>query len=208
MEQVTVINHPVLQHKLSFLRDKNTEPAEFRRITKEVSKYIVYEATKDLKMEKMSISTPLADAQVDRIVDPPIVVSVMRAGNGMLDSILEVLPFAGAGHIGIYRDKFIKNTVEYYFKIPNNSKGKTVLLLDPLIATGDTAIACIDRLKNYEVGEIRFLSLLSSKKGLEDVISAHPDVKIFTLGIDTEMNEKGYIIPGLGDAGDRLFKTT
>lgn len=208
MKQVTVIDHPVLQHKLSFLRDKNTEPAEFRRITKEVSKYIVYEATKDLKMEEIGISTPLADAKVNRIVDPPIVVSVMRAGNGMLDSILEVLPFAGAGHIGIYRDKFIKNTVEYYFKIPNNSKGKTVLLLDPLVATGDTAIACIDRLKNYEVGEIRFLSLLSSQKGLEDVISAHPDVKIYTLGIDTEMNEKGYIIPGLGDAGDRLFKTT
>ena len=208
MKQVTVIDHPVLQHKLSFLRDKNTEPAEIRRITKEVSKYIVYEATKDLKMEEIGISTPLADAKVNRIVDPPIVVSVMRAGNGMLDSILEVLPFAGAGHIGIYRDKFIKNTVEYYFKIPNNSKGKTVLLLDPLVATGDTAIACIDRLKNYEVGEIRFLSLLSSQKGLEDVISAHPDVKIYTLGIDTEMNEKGYIIPGLGDAGDRLFKTT
>lgn len=208
MKNVTVINHPVLNHKLGYLRDENTDAAEFRRITKEVSKYIAYEATKEFSTTKEPIKTPMGPTQVERITEPPIVVSVMRAGNGMLDSILEVLPFAGAGHIGIYRDKFIKNTVEYYFKIPDNSKDKKVLMLDPLIATGDTAIACIDRLKNYEVGDIYFLSILASEKGLKDITDAHPDVKIFTLSIETEMNENGYLIPGLGDAGDRLFRTT
>lgn len=208
MENVTVIEHPVLKHKLGFLRDKNTDAAEFRRITKEVSKYIAYEATKSFSTNSEKVQTPMGPAEVERIAEPPIVVSVMRAGNGMIDSVLEVLPFAGAGHIGIYRDKFINNTVEYYFKIPDNSKGKKVLLLDPLIATGDTAIACLDRLKNYEVGEIYFLSLLASEQGLADISSAHPDVKIFTLAIETEMNENGYLIPGLGDAGDRLFRTT
>ncbi|MFK8136984.1 MAG: uracil phosphoribosyltransferase [Bdellovibrionales bacterium] len=207
MKNVTVIKHPLLQHKLAFLRDKTTDSAEFRRITKEVSKYIAYEASRELEQEKVKIETPIASTTVEKISKPPIVVSIMRAGNGMLDSVLEAMPFAGAGHIGIYRDKFIHNTVEYYFKIPDDCKGKPVFLLDPLIATGDTALASIDRLKNYEVGSISLLSLLASEEGLQLISEAHPDVRIFTLEIEKEMNENKYLVPGLGDAGDRLFRT-
>ncbi|WP_413584740.1 uracil phosphoribosyltransferase [Bdellovibrio sp. HCB274] len=203
-----VINHPLLRHKLGYLRDRNTYSHDFRELVKEVTKILVYEAMKDWShMEKVTIETPMSPATAYRISNPPIVVSVMRAGNGMLDAALSMLPFASTGFIGIYRDKFINNTVEYYFKMPPEVLGREVLLCDPLIATADTIIACIDRLKSYGVGKIKVLSILVSEKGLEKIQHFHPDVEILTLDIETEMNDMGYLIPGLGDAGDRLFQT-
>lgn len=207
MKNFILLEHPLLQHKLGFLRDKDTKSSEFRSIMRELSRYLAYEATKDLKTFVEMVETPLAPCRVERIKDPPIIVSIMRAGNGMLDALLTTLPFASAGHIGIYRDKFINNTVEYYFKIPEKCKGRTILLCDPLIATADTAIASIERLKQYEVGEIRMLSILAAKSGLEALFEVHPDVKVYAIGLESEVNEKGYLIPGLGDAGDRLFQT-
>ncbi len=201
------VKHPLIDHKLGFLRDKSTGSDEFRRIVTELTKFLAFEATKDLSLNSEKIETPIAPATVKRIDNPPVVVSIMRAGNGMIDSMLTLLPFCSAGHIGIYRDKFINNTVEYYFKLPENIKGKEILLVDPLLATGDTAIASLDRLKQYEVGKIKMLTILSCKKGIERVQHFHEDVDIYTLSSQEELNEKGYLVPGLGDAGDRLFRT-
>lgn len=202
------INHPLIDHKLAFLRDERTNCDEFRRIMIELTKILAFEATKDLELINDQINTPITKgAMVKKIQNPPVIVSIMRAGNGMIDSMLTLLPFCSAGHIGIYRDKFIDNTVEYYFKLPENVKGKNILLLDPLLATGDTAIASLDRLKQYEVGKIKMLTILSCQVGLDKVHHFHPDVDIFTLSSSEELNEKGYLVPGLGDAGDRLFGT-
>lgn len=208
MKNVTVIDHPLLRHKLGYLRDKTTNSAEFREIVKEISKILAYEAMKGWnQMENVSIETPIAKTTTERIVNPPVVVSIMRAGNGMLDAVLSMIPISSAGYIGIYRDKFIHNTVEYYFKMPENVKGKDILLCDPLIATADTIVAAIDRLKQYDTGKIKVLSILASKVGLEKVLHFHPDVEIYTVNIEQEINEVGYLVPGLGDAGDRLFQT-
>ena len=206
--QITVINHPLLKHKLGYLRDKRTNSVEFRDLVKEISVVLAYEAMRDwTDMTKINIETPIAKTQVDRILNAPVIVSVMRAGNGMLDSILSVIPFASAGFIGIYRDKFIHNTVEYYFKMPEDIKGRMAILCDPLVATADTMIAAIDRLKSYEVKEIKILTILLSEFAKEKIQNLHPDVDIFTLNIEPEINELGYLVPGLGDAGDRLYQT-
>lgn len=208
MKNVTVIEHPLLKHKLGYLRDKTTNSAEFRELVKEISKILAYEAMRDWnQLESISIETPITKTKTERIKNPPVIVSIMRAGNGMLDAVLSMIPISSAGYIGIYRDKFIKNTVEYYFKMPENVKGKDILLCDPLIATADTIVAAIDRLKQYEVGKIKVLSILASKVGLEKVLHFHPDVEIYTLNIEQEINEVGYLVPGLGDAGDRLYQT-
>lgn len=205
---VKIIDHPLLKHKLGYLRDKNTYSHEFRELVKEVSKVLIYEAMRDWKnIESVDIETPIAKAQAERIVQPPVVVSIMRAGNGMLEGALSMIPFASTGFIGIYRDKFIHNTVEYYFKMPQDIKGKQVLLCDPLIATADTMIAALDRLKNYDVAKIKVITILASKSGLEKVHHFHPDIEIYTLNVENEMNDMGYLVPGLGDAGDRLFQT-
>lgn len=202
------IEHPLLKHKLGYLRDKNTLSKEFREMMSEISRILAYEVMKDWNdFEQQSIETPLAEAKIDRIVNPPVVVSVLRAGNGMLDGVLSMIPFAQVGFIGIYRDKFINNTVEYYFKMPANVKGKRVILCDPLLATGDTLIACIDRLKSYDVGRIQVVSVLASSFGLERINHFHPDVDFYFVEEEKDLNEKGYLIPGLGDAGDRLFQT-
>lgn len=206
-KNVFEIKHPLIEHKLAFLRDKNTASDEFRRIIVELTKFLAFEATKDLELTKDIIETPITKAEVQKIKNPPVIVSIMRAGNGMIDSMLTLLPFCSAGHVGIYRDKFIDNTVEYYFKLPENSKGKDILLVDPMLATGDTAVASLDRLKQYEVGNIKLLTILASQYGIERVHHFHEDVEIFTLSAQEELNKKGYLIPGLGDAGDRLFNT-
>lgn len=206
--QLTVLNHPLLRHKLGFLRDKNTSSAEFRDLVKEISRVLAHEVMRDWQeMTTVDIMTPIAPTTVERIQNPPVVVSIMRAGNGMLDGVLSMLPFASIGYIGIYRDKFIQNTVEYYFKMPADIRGKMALLCDPLIASADTMIAAIDRLKSYEVERIRVLSILVSQFAVERLRHFHPDVDIFTLNVETEMNEHGYLVPGLGDAGDRLYQT-
>lgn len=207
MKNLTLVSHPIITHTLTRLRDKNTTPSAFRRKLYEISRLIAYEATRDLPLTSTEIETPMAKMKSDRITDVPVIVSIMRAGNGMLEGLLAMMPFAAAGHIGIYRDKFIKNTVEYYFKVPENIKGRRIFLADPLLATGDTAVACVDRLKQYEVGPITMLCVLCSKEGLAKLAHFHPDVKVYAVSVEPEMNERGYLIPGLGDAGDRLYQT-
>jgi len=208
MEKLTIISHPVLQHKLTLLRSKETKSCEFRRLLNEISGLLAYESTKELALKHVDIETPLEKMQGEAVAQAPIIVSIMRAGNGMLDGLLNMLPFASAGHIGIYRDKFIQNTVEYYFRLPKESTGKEVILADPLLATGDTAIACIDRLKQYGVGKITMICILVSQKGVDKLHHFHPDVKIIAISKERDLNEKGHLLPGLGDAGDRLYKTT
>ena len=208
MGQVQIVDHPLLQHKLSYLRDKGTSSAEFREIVKEISRILAFEVMRDWKeMREHEIETPMAKTRVKRIHNAPVVVSIMRAGNGMLDAILSMIPFASVGFIGIYRDKFIHNTVEYYFKMPADINGKMAILCDPLVATADTMIAAIDRLKSYEVKEIRVLTILASQVAIDRIHQFHPDVKILTLSVEREVNDSGYLVPGLGDAGDRLYQT-
>jgi len=207
MKNLSLVDHPIVRHSLTKLRDKNTDSATFRRELNEISRLIAYEATRDLKTEIIETETPLAKAKSERIKNWPVIVSIMRAGNGMLDGLLAMMPFAAAGHIGIYRDKFINNTVEYYFKMPTNIEGQHVFLADPLLATGDTAVACVDRLKQFGVKSISLLCILCSKSGLEKLEYFHPDVKVYAVSVEPEMNELGYLIPGLGDAGDRLYRT-
>lgn len=207
-KQVHILDHPLLRHKLGYLRAQTTQSNEFREITKEVSRILAYEALRNWnEFDQTEIQTPLAKTKVHRIVNPPVVVSIMRAGNGMLDAVLSMIPFASTGFIGIYRDRFIHSTVEYYFKMPQDIKGRVAILCDPLIASGDTIIAAIERLKSHEVKSIQVLNILISQHALARLEELHPDVEIFTLNIEKEMNEEGYLVPGLGDAGDRLFQT-
>ncbi|MGE4130439.1 MAG: uracil phosphoribosyltransferase [Bdellovibrionales bacterium] len=206
--KLTVLDHPLLQHKLGYLRDKNTSSSEFRELVKEISRILAHEVMRSgPEVQKVEIETPIARTEVSRIVNAPVVVSIMRAGNGMLDAVLSMIPFASAGFIGIYRDKFIHSTVEYYFKMPSNVQGKTVIVCDPLVATADTALAAIDRLKSHQVGEIRFLTILMSETAVQRIHEYHPDVHLFTLNVEKTVNEHGYLVPGLGDAGDRLYQT-
>jgi uracil phosphoribosyltransferase len=207
-KNLVIVDHPLVRHKLGYIRDKNTHSYEFRELVKEVSRILAYEAMREWdRLESVEIETPLAKARVSRICEPPVVVSIMRAGNGMLDPVLSMIPFASAGFIGIYRDKFIHNTVEYYFKMPAEIRGRVSIICDPIIATGDTALAAVERLKSYEVGNIKILSLLISEYALKRLTEAHPDVQIYTLEVEKEMNENGYLLPGLGDSGDRLYQT-
>jgi uracil phosphoribosyltransferase len=203
-----IVNHPLLRHKLGYLRDRNTPSAGFRELVKEISRSLAYEVMRDWKdVAKIKIETPIAEAMVDRIQNPPVVVSIMRAGNGMLDPVLSMIPFASAGFIGIYRDKFIHDTVEYYFKMPSDIKGRLAILCDPLISTADTMLAAIDRLKSYEVKRVKVMCILISEFAVERIQHFHPDVEIFALDVEKEINELGYLVPGLGDAGDRLYQT-
>lgn len=208
MKNVRVIDHPLLRHKLGYLRDERTTSNDFRELVKEISRILAHEVMRDWKeMATISIKTPIAPARVERIQNPPVVVSVMRAGNGMLDAVLSMIPFASAGFIGIYRDRFIHNTVEYYFKMPTKIEGKTAILCDPLVATADTMIAAIDRLKAHDVKKIKILTILVSKQAVDRIHKLHPDVEVFTLSVEKKMTEEGYLVPGLGDAGDRLYQT-
>ncbi len=207
MQNVKIVEHPVLQHKLTIMRDVNAPSLVFRRTLNEASRILAYEATRDLETKEVEVTTPLETTKGKLIKDDLIIVPIMRAGLGMMDGFLDALPFASVGHVGIYRDKQMNHTVEYYFKLPPNHKGKKILLVDPLLATGDTAIATINRLKEYEVGPIRMVTLLSGKIGIDKIFKSHPDVEIYTASVERELNDKGYLLPGLGDAGDRLFQT-
>ncbi len=207
MKNVTVIEHPIIAHKLGYLRNKHTTPHEFRQIFNELGAILAYEATRDLRTTTVSIETPMQPAKVQRIGEQVVVATVLRAAEGMLPAFMQMLPFAHFGHIGIYRDKFMNQTVEYYFKLPKDAEGQKLMLLDPLLATGDTCLAALERLKQYKVGPIKVITLLSSKVGIAKVLDAHPDVHIFTLSIEKGLDERGYLLPGLGDAGDRLFGT-
>ena len=207
MKNLILVDHPILRHSLTVLRDRNTDSAAFRRHLHEITRLVAYEASRDLATGTVEIETPLAKTKSERVSETPIVVSIMRAGNAMLDAVLSVMPFAAAGHIGIYRDKFINNTVEYYLKLPEDAKGRRIYLVDPVLGTGDTAVACIDRLNTYEVGPITFLCVLCSKPGLEQLFHFHPNVRVYALAVEPELNAAGYLVPGLGDVGARLYKT-
>ena len=203
----TQINHPVLQHKLSLLRDKNISSMIFRQIVEEMSQMLAYEATRDLKTAPATVVTPLEKTTSPKITEPLLVVAILRAGLGMLNGMAKILPFATIGHIGIYKDRFVNATVEYYLRLPKNVKGQTVLLLDPMLATGDTACAAIERLKEYGVGKVKLITLLAASQGITKINKHFPEVEIFTVNLERELNQKGYILPGIGDAGDRLYDT-
>lgn len=203
-----IIEHPVAHHKLSILRDKKTTALSFRLVMEEISQFLAYEATRNLETKWSQVDTPFEKARCRTIAEDVVLIPILRAGQGMLSGMLRILPFARVGHIGIYRDKFIKNTVEYYFRLPKEAKRSKVWVLDPLLATGDTAVAAIERLKAHNVGPISFVCLLAAPEGILKLKAHHPDIKIFTLSVERELNKKGYILPGLGDAGDRLYDTT
>jgi len=205
--RVTEMHHPVLQHKLSLLRDKNISSMVFRQVVEEMSQLLAYEATRDLKTQPSDVVTPLEKTKSPKIAEPLLIVAVLRAGLGMLNGMMKILPFATIGHIGIYRDRFVNATVEYYLRLPKDVKNQRILLLDPMLASGDTACAAIERLKEYGVGKIRLITLLAAPQGVAKINKLFPDVEIYTVNLERELNKKGYILPGMGDAGDRLFDT-
>ncbi|VUD41767.1 Uracil phosphoribosyltransferase [Thalassocella blandensis] len=204
---VTLIDNPLMQHKLGSLRNVDTQPDSFRRILSQMSVQIFYEAARGLPHEARTITTPFATAEVNRINKSVALLPVMRAGLGMAESILNLWPDAAVGHIGIYRDKFLKNTVEYYFKMPKGVAKASVFVLDPIIATGDTAIATVDRLKEIGCSDINYLSFLTSSQGKDTLMTVHPDVHLFAVCTEDEINDEGYLTPGLGDVGARYYNT-
>ena len=207
MSQIHVINHPLVQHKLTQMRRVDTPSERFRQLLTETSLLLTYEVTRDLPLVSSKITTPLIDMDAPELVDHPVVISILRAGNGLLDGVLQVIPGARVGHVGLYRDHDTLEAVEYYCKFPP-LENQTVIVVDPMLATGNSASAALDRIKEENPGEIRFLCLLAAPEGVDSLQSAHPDVAIWTASIDQCLNEVGYIVPGLGDAGDRIFGTT
>ncbi|MCP5046237.1 MAG: uracil phosphoribosyltransferase [bacterium] len=207
-ENVTIIKHPVAEHKMSQLRDIKTPSKRFRRVMRDISFLMAYEVTRGRKTKTVPIQTPMEKNKFSVLAEDLYVVSILRAGNGMLEGFLDLNPLCRVGHIGIYRDKFIGNTVEYYFKLPGGCKGKPIILLDPMLATGATALASIERLKEYGVGRITLACLLAAPEGVHLLNDHYPDVKVVTFSVDRALNDDGYILPGLGDAGDRLYGTT
>jgi uracil phosphoribosyltransferase len=206
--KVNVINHPLVQHKLTIMRKKATSHAKFRRLAGEISMLLAYEVCRDLPMTTEDIETPLSKMKAPVLAGSEIaLVSILRAGNGILDGMLRLIPSARVGHIGLYREPKTHVAVEYYFKMPPGMPERDTIVVDPMLATGHSAVAALDRLKEKNPKSIRFVCLLAAPEGIEFVHEHHPDVPIFTAAIDEKLNEKKYIIPGLGDAGDRMFGT-
>lgn len=205
---LTVIRHPLLQHKLSILRDKSTPVAQFRQLFREISFILGCEVTRDLELEKVTIETPLEKMQASQLSGKKLcLVSILRAGNGFLDGLLELIPSVRVGHIGIQRNEETLEPEEYYFKVPADLGERPVILLDPMLATGGTAIAAAHKLKAAGATNIRFLCLVAAPEGVEAFAKIHPEISIFTAALDRQLNEIGYILPGLGDAGDRIYGT-
>jgi uracil phosphoribosyltransferase len=205
---VHLISHPLVQHKLTLMRGKDLSTSSFRRLLYEISMLMAYEVTRDMPMQMIEIETPLEKMQAPVIEGRKTVfVVVMRAGNGLLDGMLEVVPGARVGHVGLYRDPKTLGAVEYYFKMPHTMPERDAIVLDPMLATGNSAVAAVDRLKETRPRSIRFVSLLAAPEGLANFHKHHPDVPVYTCAIDRQLNDHGYIVPGLGDAGDRLFGT-
>lgn len=203
-----ILNHPMITHKLSVLRDKNTATKEFREIVSEIAIILCYEATKNIKLHSTTIQTPLESYETQCINEDDFAfVPILRAGMSMIDGILKVMPTAKIGHIGLYRNEETLQPVEYYYKMPSNIKDREVFVLDPMLATGGSAIATIDRLKKDGVTKINFLCVIAAPEGVEAIKKAHKDVKIYCACVDRCLNENGYILPGLGDAGDRVYGT-
>lgn len=207
-DHLTVVTHPLVQHKLSLMRDKNTSTASFRRLLREISLLLAYEITRNLDMTTMRIETPI------EAMDAPILegkklalISILRAGNGLLDGILELVPAARVGFVGLYRDPETLKPVQYYCKVPDALESRMTIVVDPMLATGNSSAAAIDLLKAEGATNIRFLCLLAAPEGIARMKEAHPDVPIVTAAVDSHLNDHGYIVPGLGDAGDRMFGT-
>ena len=205
---IHTVDHPLVQHKLTLLREKDRSTNSFRRLLHEIAMLMAYEVTRDMPTQLIEIETPLARMQ-SPVIDgkKTVFVSVMRAGSGFLDGMLEVVPGARVGHIGLYRDPKTHVAVEYYFKMPQDMGERDVIVLDPMLATGNSAVAAVERLKETGPKSIRFVCLLAAPEGLAHFHRQHPDVPVFTAAIDQRLDEHGYILPGLGDAGDRLFGT-
>ena len=204
----TLITHPLIQHKLTFMRNETTTTDNFRRLLREISQMLAYEVTRDLPTEMVTINTPLATIESPVISGKKLcLVSILRAGNGMLDGMLDVLPAARIGHIGLYRDPETLEPVEYYFKMPDDIGARLVIVVDPMLATGNSAIAALHRLKESGATTIKYVCLLASPEGMAALRKAHPDVPVVAAAMDERLNEHGYIVPGLGDAGDRMFGT-
>lgn len=208
METVHLVNHPLVQHKMALMRRKDTSTRSFRSLANEVSTLLAYEALRDIPTHEVTIETPMEVATGTMIDGKKLVfVSILRAGSGILDGMLTVVPSARVGHIGLYRDPKTLVAIEYYFKIPGDLCERDVVIADPMLATGNSAVAAVDRLKEYGPRSITFVCLLTCPEGITELHSAHPDVPIFTAAVDRELDENGYILPGLGDAGDRIFGT-
>ncbi len=208
MKGVTVVDHPLVQHKLTLMRKKDTSTKSFRQLLKEIGALICYEVTRDLPLETVEIETPLQSMQAPTIAGKKLVfAAILRSGMGMLDGMLELVPAARVGHIGLYRDPATLACVEYYFKFPADLGERTVIVIDPMLATGNTAIAAVDRLKEAGAKNIRMACLLCSPEGLSKFQGHHPGIPVWTAAIDERLNDHGYILPGLGDAGDRMYGT-
>ena len=205
---IHLIDHPLVQHKLTLMRRKETSTSSFRRLLSELSMLMAYEVTREMPMHEVEIDTPL-ETMRSRLIDgkKTVLVSILRAGAGILDGMLQVIPGARIAHIGLYRDPKTLVAVEYYFKVPHDMQGRDAIVIDPMLATGNSAVAAVDRLKETNPRSIRFVCLLAAPEGLARFHEAHPDVPVYTAAIDRQLDEHGYILPGLGDAGDRLFGT-
>ena len=208
MSKVTVVDHPLVQHKLTLMRRKETGTAKFRQLLREISMLLGYEVTRDLPMESRTIETPLMETQSPVLSGKKLaLISILRAGNGLLEGMLDLIPSARIGHVGLYRNAQTLVAVEYYFKVPESLANRPVIAVDPMLATANSAIAAIDRIKEAGAQHIKMVCLLAAPEGIKAFQEAHPDVDIFTAAIDEKLDEHGYIVPGLGDAGDRMYGT-
>ncbi len=207
-DHLTVVDHPLVQHKLTLMRDKGTSTAVFRQLLREITLLLAYEVTREMPLTTRHIETPMEEMDAPILAGKKLaLVSILRAGNGMLDGVLELIPSARVGFVGLYRDEETLKPVQYYFKAPEGLKDRLVIAVDPMLATGNSSAAAVDLLKKQGAADIRFLCLLAAPEGVARMKEAHPDVKIVTAALDRELNSKGYIMPGLGDAGDRMFGT-
>jgi uracil phosphoribosyltransferase len=206
--QVFVIGHPLVQHKLTLMRNKHTSTGAFRALLREISILLGYEVCRDLPLTMVPIETPMQGMQAPMLDGKKVVlVSILRAGGGILEGMLDILPSARVGHVGLYRDPETLLAVEYYFKVPHEMKDRDCIVVDPMLATGNSAVAAVERVKETNPKSIKFVCLLTAPEGLKEFHAHHPDVPVYTAAIDDRLNEHGYILPGLGDAGDRLFGT-
>ena len=208
MSNVHLIDHPLVQHKLTLMRRKDASTSTFRTLLNELSSLMAYEVTRDMPLQDIEVETPL-ETMTGKVIDGKklVFVSILRAGNGILEGMLNVVPSARVGHVGLYRDPQTLEPVEYYFKMPQEMEERDIVIVDPMLATGNSAIAAVDRLKQLKPRSIKFVCLLTCPEGVAALQKAHPDVAIYTAAIDRQLNEHGYILPGLGDAGDRIFGT-
>ena len=207
-QHLTVVDHPLVQHKLTLMREAGTSTAVFRQLLREISQLLAYEVTRELPITSKTITTPMQEMEAPVLAGRKLaLVSILRAGNGLLDGMLELIPSARVGFVGLYRDKETLQPVQYYFKVPTELQDRLVIAVDPMLATGNSSVAAVDLLKQAGATDIRFLCLLAAPEGVARMKEAHPDVPIVTAALDSHLNDKGYIFPGLGDAGDRMFGT-